>query len=64
MNGTSMEGLGYQQWWDRMYLGTMGGVGEEPEEVGKVSGLLEKLETEGCPLKNSSGSSVHNDRES
>ena len=27
-----------------MYLGTMGGVREEPEEVGKVLGLLEKLE--------------------
>ena len=50
MNGTSIEGLGYQQQWGGMYLGTMGGVGEEPEEVGKVLALLEKLEMEGCPL--------------
>ena len=45
-----MEGLGYQQQWGGMYLGTMGGVGKEPEEVEKVLGLLEKLEVEGCPL--------------
>ena len=51
MNGTSIEGPGYQQQWSGMYSGTMGGVGEEQEEAGKVLGLLEKLEIEGCPLK-------------
>ena len=53
-----MEGPGYQQQWGGMYLRTMGGVGEELEQVGKVLGLLEKLKTEGCPLTASTNTRV------